>query len=452
MIVDTDDPAAHEALLTDAATKLGRMHWYLLHALEAFEARTWSRNPQSPDTNERFITYRPKLTAFGRSAGLDPIKWWVAQGESNLAELDLRTREAYDAAQPLLKAAELLLDISALPDSYDGIIERLRAFADTHEPKVASLIRYTEWLHERDTFAPAILFSHDVWGSTRRSDRMIDLQGLPNTNKDLIAQLTLIVFGFRDWMMFTVDHVRLEVMGEMFDAMGEDAPASVPEDRVLAQTGYECFDAFKTYLHEIRDSLRAIDSAIHRQYAANDIIYSESFWRAFIAKARAKTRTEDQLWHFKEALPFWDIGSKSARGRGKLKFCEQIAAFANTSGGVLVVGVRDADRVVVGVPELEDKRKFTREVLDHQFSDSDFVVLQQVVVNDDCEAEQTCLVVIIRQTADPLVMNSGKGPYCAVRKETGLDRVPPTEVREAKQALRVSNHRFLADLKTWVES
>src|SRR5258706_11612670 len=125
MSIDTDDPALHAALLTQSAMSFGRIHWFLLHALERFEEQLWDLKPVS--TTGRLTITSPKLSAFGHIAGLDPIQWWISQGEGNLPELERRTRGAYEAAQLLLKAAEGLLDMSALPDSYAGIVERLGA-------------------------------------------------------------------------------------------------------------------------------------------------------------------------------------------------------------------------------------------------------------------------------------------------------------------------------------
>jgi len=450
-MIDPDDPKTHAALMTPSATTLGRVHWHLLRAIGQFEACAIDREPVEP--LGRFAITRSVRTPFGQTAGLDPIQWWVSQGEDSLAELTSRTAAAYSAAQPLLKAAERLRDISALPKTYQAIVTRMATFADSEASHIAAVLEYSLWLRARHEFAPAMLFSHDVWGSTRRADRMIDLKGRSDEDPDLLRELTLIVFGFRDSMMPTLRLVRNRVMSDLYDSDPDMAVDEVAaESRVILQTGYEIVDAFTTYLRELRDSLRAIDRAIELQIATNDLIYDDSFWQAFITRARALALSERQHWDFKEALPFWDGVSKPERDREKQKFCEQVAAFANAAGGVLIVGIRDADRVVVGVSDLENKLKFTREVLDGCFGHSQFVIMHQVLLDHPAEGSTSCLVIIIQQHRDALIFGAVTGSYCPIRKETGLCRVPPAEVEEAKRAVRVTNHRFLVDLKGWTES
>lgn len=450
-MIDPDDPETHAALMTANAMTLGRVHWHLLHSIGHFESCAICKEPVQ--TLGRFTITHSVRTPFGQTAGFDPIRWWVSQGEDNLAELAARTTRAYTAAQPLLKAAESLLDISGLPKTYQALVARMAAFADDHASQIAAVLEYTLWLRARHDFAPAMLFSHDVWGSTRRADRMIDLKGRSDEDADLLRDLTLIVFGFRDSMMHTIRLVRNRVMGELYDSYPDgDVDEEAAESRVILQAGYEVVAAFTTYLRELRDSLRAIDRAIELQIATNDLIYDDSFWQAFITKARTLALSEKQHWDFKEALPFWNVTSKPERAREKQKFCEQVAAFANAAGGVLIVGVRDGDRVVVGVSDLEDKLKFTREVLDACFGHSEFAIMHQVLLDDPAAGPKSCLVIIVQQTRDALSFSAVTGPYCPIRKETGLCPVPPAEVEEAKRAVRVTNHRFLVDLKSWTES
>src|SRR5258706_14027617 len=65
------------------------------------------------------------------------------------------------------------------------------------------------------------------------------------------------------------------------------------------------------------------------------------------------------------------------------------------------VGVKNTSRALVGVADMENRVRYTREVLDGCFGRSvDFVALQQVVVPDDNGHEQTCLAIVVAQTDD----------------------------------------------------
>ena len=68
-------------------------------------------------------------------------------------------------------------------------------------------------------------------------------------------------------------------------------------------------------------------------------------------------RIENQLWDFKETFEMWHIKNKE-KEESKIKFCEQIAAFANVNGGVLIVGITNKPpRRVIGIQDLENKLK-----------------------------------------------------------------------------------------------
>jgi len=67
----------------------------------------------------------------------------------------------------------------------------------------------------------------------------------------------------------------------------------------------------------------------------------------------SQNRIETQLWDFKETLEMWHAKHKE-KEEAEVKFGEQIAAFANTNGGVLIIGITDKPpRKVIGVQDLE---------------------------------------------------------------------------------------------------
>lgn len=446
--VDTEDPRLHEALYSNATRALGHLHWFLLHATEKLESLVCEHRPVN-DFAGMTLT-QTFITDLGPVAGLDPIRWWVSQGETNLESLATRTDVSYGAAQRLFKAAELQKNaIDALPRSYDDLLAAVRLFADRHAADIRTLLTYAEDLHAKDELAPAILFSHDVWGSTRQSDRMIPLDGRLPDDRDLNDALTEIACGFRDRTMYAIDRARCDRLGDLADAFPEEV-LSVEDEDLFPQASHEVFDEFMTYFLMLRDSLRRIHSAIEQQRNVEQLLYDEAFWRAVIEKTRHATRAEEPTWDLKVALPFWGCPKKD-RENAKRKFSEQVAAFANATGGVFIVGINDTSRAIIGVEELEDKRKFTREVLDAAFTRSGFVVMQQVVMANDAGEDRVCLIVVVAQTADAIVMQTAEGdPYCPVRKETGLARVAVSQIEEEKEAVRVTNYRFMTNLHTWV--
>ena len=61
-----------------------------------------------------------------------------------------------------------------------------------------------------------------------------------------------------------------------------------------------------------------------------------AFWREFIPKAAKAKIAEPQLWDFKETLAIWHVKGSEERQKAKVTFAgEDVASFANASGGVL---------------------------------------------------------------------------------------------------------------------
>ena len=94
---------AHEALFTDAALRLGRIHWYLLRAATEMENLT---TVEEVVEGTRFR--RATRTEFGEEVGQDEINWWIVKKETNLSELRVRSERALRAVEQLKKRAQEL--------------------------------------------------------------------------------------------------------------------------------------------------------------------------------------------------------------------------------------------------------------------------------------------------------------------------------------------------------
>lgn len=139
----------------------------------------------------------------------------------------------------------------------------------------------------------------------------------------------------------------------------------IPESLVLRRTAHAIYGNCETYFTQIRDSLRNIVVDIEKFKEQRDLFKSDKFWREFITKACNAKTSEPQLWDFKETLTIWHVKNDPARREARITFAEDVASFANVSGGILVVGVNDK-REVVGIGEgreLENRLKFARDVI-----------------------------------------------------------------------------------------
>ena len=228
----------------------------------------------------------------------------------------------------------------------------------------------------------------------------------------------------------------------------------VPEHYVLRRTGYEVYENCETYFTEIRASLRNIVVDIGKFKEQRDLFQSDKFWREFLTKARGVKTSEPQLWDFKETLTMWHVKNNPERRAAKVTFAEDVASFANVSGGVLIVGVNDK-REIVGIGqdhELENRLKFARDVIaQHIKYDREIVAFRQVAVGEKGK-EKNCLIVVVSQASEAVAVSDGLGRYSyPVQRETGISREDPGDVPVRKLYLKSDNRDFMHQLKQFIK-
>jgi hypothetical protein len=140
--------------------------------------------------------------------------------------------------------------------------------------------------------------------------------------------------------------------------------------------------------------------------------------------------------------------------RLKIEFAEDVAAFANTRGGAILVGIADQPRIVVGIDrgrELEDRLQFASTVLKaHLEYDRDLVTLEQVVFQDNT-VSKLCLVVVVAQACEVVGVTDGKGHFTyPVRLQTGKHRGTRIQVASMKAHIKSDNFDFIEELLRFV--
>jgi hypothetical protein len=224
---------------------------------------------------------------------------------------------------------------------------------------------------------------------------------------------------------------------------------------VVARAAWTVFGECATYFTCLRDSLRNVLLDIEKRIEQHQLIDSDAFWRSFILKAVETKKTEPLLWDFKETLTMWKVTKDPEKGLAKVTFAEDVASLANAHGGVLVIGVRDRPREIVGlgdvVREVENRLKVARQVIaNHIEYDGDLVSFHQVVIPSD-DGEKVCLVIVVAQSRMTVGVHDGQGHYTyPVRRETGIDRVSPFEIEKQKTHVKNDNHDFVRELDQFV--
>ncbi len=453
MTVESDNGDA--PVFCPASLKLGEIHWYILSAANLMDAKTSLKRKVSGTTVVQY-----ERTDFGREVGRDEINWWVFKKATSIDDLRGQSQRALAASESLKSASGALK--KNRPQSYAELLNTLRRFAEDHIAEIDTLHEYVRWLAARDTMAPKILYTYRVWGSTRMSDRWVEVgAGTPEReSSDAIRHLTAVVLGLTSSRLRTLDRAYLEVGDEIwssteFDEETGSAEIEVPMARVVPRVSQMVYDECAIYFMCLRDSLRNILLDIDKFVEQRDLVNDDAFWRAFVEKAVRTEKTETQLWDFKETLTMWRVEKGPEMERAKVAFSEDVASFANARGGVLVIGVTDR-REIVGIAdtrrEVENRLKFASDVLARHLEYSRPIVrFHQVVLSGSDGFEKTCLVVVVAQASEVAGVNDGQAHYTyPVRRETGITRVSRHELMTPKLHMKSDNYDFLCDLNQFV--
>lgn len=439
----------YDMLYSPATLMLGEIHLRLLRSANQMDALRWTK----VKTSGRFSSL--DLTDLGQEIGTDEIHWWVFKKEKDVHELREKTEEILNSADLLKEGAVKLRNKQ--PRSYEHLLIILKDFAEKHFHEIEALKDYVSWLEARDPWAPRILFTYRVWGSTRMSDRQIKAarQGSPRLEPNLLKISAEIVLGIRMDESRVFDDTRNEMLYKIYEGMDPEQLSfagniNLPESRVLPRAASAICTECVSYFTEIRESLRNILIDIDKYEQQRELIYSDSFWREFISKAAKAKTAEPQLWDFKQTLTIWHpVKNEEDRRKARVTFVEDVASFANTSGGILVVGVNDK-REIVGVgdgKELENRLKLARDVLvAHIKYEHEIAVFKQIVIGKQGD-QKICLVVVISQAYKPVAVNDGTDRFSyPVRRETGISRVAREDVPVLTLHLKSDNRDFMSAL------
>lgn len=445
------------SILTDTTSMLGQLHWYLLKSSKIMSDerdRVWE------ELSYGIKIERHEPTDFGREVGRDEIDWWINRKEQDTPELRDRTELAMSAAQTLRTRAIGLRGFE--PASYDDLIAKFKGFAESCRAEIALLHEYVVWLDRKSVLAPEILFTYKVWGSTRMTDRRIDINfalSTPNEEeRSTILRLTEIVLGLSDCWSSAVERAQMDLLEEAYESGAQDdeeEPVQIPTDRILRRAANRAIEECIIYFSELRDSLRDILIHIGKREDTESIVSSDAFWRSLISKATVQGRIEHELWDFKETLTIWHAASADSRAQAKVKTAEDIAAFANADGGCLFVGISD-DKKIVGIGDTERDRENRVKTLSDALAElirypRSIWKVHQLLANGADGKETLCLVVIVARACEPVGVKGANGSYTfPVRHGTGIVRENPDKLRDLRIHDKNDNFDFLERLRQFV--
>lgn len=433
----------HDELFSGSSFEIGKIHWYIQKTYTEMESKCWIKG--------KYFLEQDKLTEFGEEVGSDEIHWWVFKKETDHNELLKKTKTTLIFIQKL-KEDSFKLKEKYYPASYSDVIKEIKKFTDSHREEIHALYDYVVWLNKKDILAPCILFTYRVWGSTRLSDRTVIITANDiDEDTEKVKSCTEVALGLSDRikeynLVKVYDDISYDISESNYPEDGKSI--TVPEQKLISQTSRKILDELAVYFESLRQSLRNILLDIDKYNTQTKLLYSESFWKSFIKKA-VEIKIENQLWDFKETFEMWHMKNKD-KEEAEIKFCEQIAAFANEKGGVLIVGITDEiPRKIKGIEGLENKLKFTKSIIKRYINyTNDFVHFQVTTLKNDAGVDRNCLIIAIAQTKDEITVKDNLGRFsCPIRSETGLDRADYEKIKNSKTDVSHNNYDFILDLK-----
>ncbi len=333
----------YEILFEGTSLDLGKLFWYILKAKTELDKRL-----QIPSKN-----YKEQVELSKLELQDDEIRWWITKKEKDIDEFIKKTKNVKTYAQQLKEESiklrdNLNFDLNVEPNiAVEDLVERIKKFTEINENAIRELLSYVKWLYERDLLAPSILFTYRVWGSTRMADRHIDIEK-ENIKDDLgnVRIATLITLGLMGRYSYTISPI--------FYFAPSVSIGDNENQRFIASFNMVVLRELAVFFELLRNSFNNTILEAEQYNQEISLLNNDEFWIKFITKARKITETK--FWDFKQTLNMWEVDS-SLKTKEQIEFCEQIAAYANKNGGILIIGITDKLREVVGVIDIETKMK-----------------------------------------------------------------------------------------------
>jgi len=384
---------------------------------------------------------------FHRVHDADTVHWWLSRNAEHAPGILARTVTALEAAVDLKRASVQLRFSPTL--TYGQLIQQLAVFCDSRETSIRQLLAYVEWLGTLDQFAPSMLFTTRVWSQSGRIDRR------PAPLRDLARPIPTQLFAWvASETALGLWGRRAPLAEEFIDssypgALYVSALMGHPEEGEAREYVEELTEmvgrSFRDYFADLRQAIANVSMECKAILGRDTLAGDEAFWRMVIGELRGSYRPETELWDVKETLAFWQ-GAREERLALARKFCRRVAAFANTSGGAVIVGIADVDSLeVIGLTDVDAKIEMTRHALEEATTfRPEQVRITPVTTEAEGHAEAICLVVSVPRTKEPI---GARGPNSEwtypVRVDSRTRYSTVEEVAKSKLPLACDDFSFV---------
>jgi len=202
----------------------------------------------------------------------------------------------------------------------------------------------------------------------------------------------------------------------------------------------------KDKINEVSEELEYDFNEIEKDIA---LFQSDTLLREVILRIIEKKPTESKLWDVKKTCDMWhcDVLIKAKK---QMDFCEDIISFANSEGGLIIIGITDKDRNIIGLNKVEDKLQDIDRVITRWIKPKfDFYKIRDIILEKDkTKKKQPCIIIAIAQTKKPLYIRKDNGiNIYKIRGQTGKKPSDSEDIEKLKKPVIYTNYRFLKRLK-----
>jgi hypothetical protein len=275
---------------------------------------------------------------------------------------------------------------------------------------------------------------------------------LNECNETRIKRCTEIVTGLWWHGKPTLSYVRDDIESDWAESNEEyQGPSPITYETALRQANNKILGEFALYFLKIRDSVDLIRSEL-LSFSKDDLLTNSEFLRLFISRILLKYALETKLWDLKEIFSAW---RNEKEDKLKIDLACNVAAYANSNGGVLVIGIDDKKRQVIGVRDPEVRIRQTRSILERFLEPlpKTFEIFGLPIQDKDGNAVN-CIVITIPQTKDVIEVKevTSPGTLKPVREDDGIKYKSYKEVANSKRGISNENYLFMRELLDTVYS
>lgn len=236
---DEDENSPHLILFTGTAVKLGNIHKKFVKS-------------------ENLMKNSVKLR-------LNFIPWWIESQETNLDELERRSKILYQELVSLKSSIKYFYKTFE-PSSYPEIIGRLKDLIDSKVTIIDDLNDFLNFLYAKNVLAPFLLYTHEFWRSDKNDIVSRNKKEIPENDENFEHYLIEFAVGLKDGDgILTFVQEKLQAEDKYANSIDPEYFTGYPprlNQRIFNNTHFRISERFDLFFSNIRNSLDKIIQTI----------------------------------------------------------------------------------------------------------------------------------------------------------------------------------------------